>query len=280
MSISASYQIASVSDTLYVWTFTAGNDLSLRSTYKPSLVTNDGSTLRENFNSLSWNHTNQVIAIAGSLPKVSLIQANNGQLLSTLQLSESLPTSIEYNQSPLKLRNSSVSSLSFSNNSRYLAASLNNTIQYWDLKRRQLKTIYHGHTSSVSSLCFLPNGDVIAGDTSGIVRIWDSKSSECSDILISENIPNKSDITYGNAVAGVTCVQLSPVNPSYLSAGFSDGSLCTWDLSRNDKAMKKIPNINVGSINAISYSPKNWKLLSTAGKDGKLSLVDTTGLII
>ena len=37
-----------------------------------------------NISALSWNHTNQVVAIAGSEPKISLVQASNGQLLSVL----------------------------------------------------------------------------------------------------------------------------------------------------------------------------------------------------
>ena len=37
-----------------------------------------------NLGAVAWNHTNQVVAIAGSEPKISLVQANDGQLLSSI----------------------------------------------------------------------------------------------------------------------------------------------------------------------------------------------------
>lgn len=108
---SQSQYLASVSDTLCIWSFTASKDLLLSSTYRGT--TNTSSNRSEQFRATCWNHTNQVVAVAGSYPRVSLgnyskslwrntlsffmycvtllqmlVQANNGQLLSTLQLSE------------------------------------------------------------------------------------------------------------------------------------------------------------------------------------------------
>ena len=42
-------------------------------------------SLEDDITSLSWNHTNQVLAFGGGSRKISLVQASNGQLLSTFK---------------------------------------------------------------------------------------------------------------------------------------------------------------------------------------------------
>lgn len=42
----------------------------------------------------------------------------------------------------------------------------------------------------------------------------------------------------------ITCMQISPGNPSFLTAGHSDGALTCWDLSRSDKASRRGESIH------------------------------------
>jgi WD40 repeat protein len=179
--------------------------------------------------------------------------------------------------------NVNVRALAFSVNSRFLAASLHDTVQLWDLKKRQLKTVFQFNSNvhqanksmeAVNSIVFLPNGDVVCGDQSGTVRIWDGNTGACTDMLLSDNRSN------GYQTMAVNCMQLSPVNPTYLSAGFSDGSLSCWDLSKSDRTCRRADNIHsikgsTPGIAALTYSPRNYKLVATAGHDGKIALVDT-----
>jgi hypothetical protein len=65
-----SQYLASVSDSLCVWSFTTSKDLLLSSTYRGT--TQNSSNSNELFRATCWNHTNQVVAVAGSHPRVSL----------------------------------------------------------------------------------------------------------------------------------------------------------------------------------------------------------------
>lgn len=219
--------------------------------------------------------------MGGSIARVSLVQANNGQLLSSLQLSDTTAPSTALSKDPFLVR-----SLAFSSNSRFLAASLNDVVQLWDLKKRQLKTVFQVSSSGskhpgdvVNAICFLPSGDLICGDQSGIVRIWESNSGNCADMLMPDTRSN------GYQSTSVNCMQLSPANPSHLSAGFSDGSLSCWDLGRADRTCRRLEHLHSSQraeldspdrgISAVAYSPKNYKLIATAGSDGKICLIDT-----
>lgn len=132
----------------------------------------------------------------------------------------------------------------------------------------------------VTSVCFLQNGNVLSGDEAGTVKIWDANAGNCLDMLMNDNPHNDYRKT------ALNCMQLSPVNPNFLSAGFSDGSLACWDLNRTDKIATRHQNIHSSRISApdrdyipgicaLAYSPRNYKLIATAGHDGKVALIDT-----
>lgn len=168
-------QVASVSDSLIVWNFD-GEALSQSTSFRNNL--NRQSVSRaieyERFHCLSWNHTNQVVAIGGNTNNISLVQASNGQLLSTLEMETELSGTSNVN----------IRTVAFSNNSRYLSTSASSAIQLWDLKKRVLKKTFYGHSRPVSSVCFLPGSshDVIGGDLSGAIRIWDAKTGKPSEV--------------------------------------------------------------------------------------------------
>eukprot|EP01031_Cornospumella_fuschlensis_P033058 gene33058-39990_t len=241
--------LASVSDTLKLWTSegNAAADLVVNNCYR--------SATNSNFHSVAWNHTNQVVAIGGSEPKVHLVQVQNGQLLSSLVLSES------------KLSHFHVQAVVFSHNSRYLACSMGSPIQVWDLKRRQIKSVFTGHAHSIVSLAFLASGDVFAADAKGQIKLWSLKSTAPI-----HEIQDKDD-----ASRHLTCMAVSTVS-SVLAAGYMDGSLRIWDAVSNHDVPNTLLRTQVchkGKVSGIACSPKNSRLVSTVGTDGKLVLIDT-----
>ena len=233
--------LASASESLKVWKFES-DELNLVSRF---------STPAGRCSCLAWNHTNQVVAIGGTESKIFLIQANNGQSLSSLQISEDDGSKLD------------ASSVAFSSNSRFLAASLNNVIQLWDLKRRQLKSVMSDHLGNVTSTCFLPTGEIVSGDTSGAVRIWDSKAYLSSPELVGVS----------DGSEGVTSLSISPASSAHLACGYSSGYFGVWDTATY-RMIRRVSAHN-GSLNSLVYSPVNPKLVATAGSDSRVALFDT-----
>lgn len=233
--------LASGSDSLKVWNFENEN-LNLLSNFG----TSTGSCT-----CLAWNHTNQVVASGGADNRIYLIQANNGQVLSSLQVAEE------------NSGKSDANAVAFSNNSRFLAAALGNHLQFWDLKRRQMKSVMTDHRDTISACCFLPTGDIISGDVSGAVRIWDSKAYLSSPELV----------TSSSASAGVTSLSISPLSAAQLATGYTDGYLGVWD-TETFKLLRR-QQCHRGSLNSVTSSPRNPRLVVTGGSDYRVALVDT-----
>jgi WD40 repeat protein len=163
--INMSHQLlACATQKLQIWEFVQPEEHKLHSTC------DFGGRIK----SLSWNHTNQVVAVGGSSSQIGLIQASNGQLLSTLPFTGEAPLSGE------------CSALKFSSNSRYLAASEGSLIRLWDLKKRNLKAALEGHVGSVVALSFFADGTIVSGDNREGIRIWDVKSNSSSRPLALE----------------------------------------------------------------------------------------------
>lgn len=233
--------LATASESLKVWKF-ENDELNLVSRF---------STPTGKCSCLAWNHTNQVVAVGGTESKIFLVQANNGQFLSSLQVSEDNGSKLD------------ASSVAFSSNSRFLAASLNNVIQLWDLKRRQLKSFMSDHVGNVTSTCFLPTGEIVSGDVSGAVRIWDSKAYLSSPELIGS--PDSPE--------SVTSLSISPASAAHLASGYSSGYFGIWDTATY-RLIRRV-SAHTGSLNSLTYSPVNPKLVATAGSDGRVALFDT-----
>jgi WD40 repeat protein len=233
--------LASVSDSLKVWKF---DDLEL--TLTSEFQAGQASSC------IAWNHTNQVVAVGGSDSKIYLVHASNGQVLSSLQVSEEL--------------GGNSSSISFSDNSRFLAAAVRGDLQLWDLKARQIKSVMVEHRGDITATRFLPTGEIIAGDKTGAVRIWDSKAFISSPEL---KLPSVS----GSIGVGVTSLEVSHASAAYLATGYTDGSLGIWDAATYRLLRKQ--HCHAGLLNAVSYSPKNPRLVATGGSDGKVTLIDT-----
>lgn len=233
--------LASASTQLKLWSFN-GQGLSLSGTNDFS-----ANTLEKHFNCISWNHTNQVVGVSALRNKLYLVQASNGQLLSSIPFSAS--ENIE----------GSINALCFSHNSRYMAASADASIQIWDLKRRSLKHTLTYHRNVVKCLQFLPDGRLASGDASGALRICDAHYSPSSDLT--------TDKHHG--------MQAMAVSPSAMSVacGYDDGSVAIWDPETHLQLYDY--QLHSGLVPGIAYSPKNPRLLCTCGSDGQVILVDT-----
>ena len=199
--------------------------------------------------SLSWNHTNQVIAVGLTGRKIDLVQASNGQVLSSLPFTADEPIADE------------ITAVKFSGNSRYLASASGNVVQLWDLKKRCLKTTLSGHTNAITCVSLFADGSISVGDRTGTIRIWDIKADQSSFQEI-------------NAIASgsVTCMHLSYAGPCRIAAGYNDGSLCLWDPVTLTQLRRQ--QVHQLRISALAFSPKNPRLVATSGIDGRLVLVD------
>ena len=234
---------SSSSEGLRIWENDSKNNLESKASFL-------GTT---GFSCLSWNHTNQVIAVGGKESNtISLIQTSNGQLLSTI------PFALEQQQT----QGGGINTLSFSGNSRYLASGQLNHVNLWDLKRRTLKVTFGEHKGKITALSLVPETDLIAGDSAGSIRIWDVKCSKCVAEMVLHSV-------------GVSCLEMSSMGPSRIYSGYEDGVLALWDFA--SKTVVRTQQVHAGgALCSLAISPKNSRLVATAGAtDGRVCLIDS-----
>lgn len=184
----------------------------INSELKEIVRSNDSNDPNDKVNGLSWNHTNQVIAIGGTGRKVRLIQSSNGALLSTIPF-----TDVSNNE----YMDKEIGAISFSTNSRYLATGSGSILSIWDLKKRAVKSQFTLHKGNINSLQFFPDGEIVSGDITGSIRIWDIKNETSSEEM--NYIGNNS------LKVPLRCLELSPIVANKLAAGYDDGSIVVWD---------------------------------------------------
>lgn len=216
----------------------------------------------DSLKSCCFNHTNQVVVVGGSAKRLSLVQVGTGQILSTIPFtdpttgSELFPGEIAHG----------IDSVSFSPTSRYLAAGAGGNVYLYDLKRRVLKNCYKGlRASSVPSVAFTMDGDLVAGDSLGTIKIWDQKTDLAREMTlpVSDAFPQTS----------LMQLDISPSGALRIAAGYADGSLGIWDPLTLQLLRRQ--TVHTGALCSVSYSPKNPRLVATAGSDGRLALIDT-----
>ena len=134
--------LASGAESVKIWQCNEAHTLSLVSKSLP---------FSHPVNCISWNHSNQVLAAACDQLKISLIQVNNGQLMSLVPFSNSLQATLQdpsssYISSPADLEmydKFNVKHVSFSGNSRFIACGIDKYLHLWDLKRKVIKFSSH-----------------------------------------------------------------------------------------------------------------------------------------
>jgi WD40 repeat protein len=236
--------LASVSNSLKVWDVSNfDRECKLHSMHR---------SISE-FLCLSWNHTNQVVAVGGRENKVHIVQASNGSVLQSFQVTDTA------------LTNFKVPTLSFSHNSRYLTIGVESSIQLWDLKKRQVKHVLTGHKRSIVSLQFNSNGDFFGADDEGSIKLWSLKSYEAVNIT--------EDNRGVRPIHSLTKLAISPIAP-VVAAGYDDGSLRVWDIANGINALCQLP-LHMSKLTDISCSTKISRLLATASLDDHIQLIDT-----
>lgn len=241
--------LASVSNNLKFWDFN-DNNLLLNSTadFSPP---DKASAYTTDLLALAWNHNHKVIAVGGSGQKLHLVQANSGQILSSLPIDEK-----DYFVGDIR-------ALSFSHNSRYLASAIEQDVAVWDLKTRNIRVRLRGHKSTITSLQFVANeGAVVSGDTSGALVLWN----------VDQNTHTKELLNPGYR-SPLLCLKLSPGNNSHVCCGYGDGSVTAWD-TQTLTPLNRCITAHETAVTAIACSPKNDRLVASGSKDGNLQLVD------
>lgn len=202
---------------------------------------------------VSWNHTNNVLAVGGTDDSIQLVQAD-GESLTSIPFDEE-----DAFKGPVRC-------LAFSGNSRYLVSSAGSTINLWDLKRRQLKATFGSHRAEVTCLSTSSEGDVVSGDASGAVRIWDIKSgSSSAEIVRDERLE-----------ACVECIVVSSTGPPRIAIGYSDGFVDVRNYHTLQSMWRTFHAERECRVTDISFSAKNPSLLNTSGADGRVNLFDTS----
>lgn len=199
-----------------------------------------------------WNHTNQVVAAGTSDSNIHLLQGQTGQVLSTLSFQQSRIVG-------------AVRSVSFSSNSRYLAGAVKNCVHIWDLKRRSIKVSLGQHRADIDAVAFTTDGALISGDDNGELKIWDVNRGECT-----------SDLKRSGRSAAVRCVDVSAFGQ--IASGYGDGGFTMWDIM-SGLGLCQYPSLHRGSLHSVAVSPKNPRLVTSAGEDGRINLIDTAAPI-
>ena len=170
---------------------------------------------------------NEVLSVACS-PKGSMIAG--GRADNTIELWTNWWDGAYH----LKGHSDAVVSVVFSPNGEMLASGSNDgTIRLWDLSDRLDKsTLEH---DGVTSVVFSPDGSILAsGSNDGTIRLWESEirfgQNRCITTLDEPKIDVYPTIFISdNSRKAVTSVVFS-LNDSILASGYSDGTICLWDI--------------------------------------------------
>jgi WD40 repeat protein len=224
-----------------------GDNLSVKASFVPEEL--QGSSCN-----VAWNHTNQVLAVTSKAPTISLIHAHNGHLLSTVPFTNAeIDRTMNFNKCV------------FSLNSRYVASSIGEKgIVLWDLKRRNMRMKLDQHDSPVVDMCYISDSILLAGESAGTVKIWNVKMGAPAGEVY--NTTSESSRT-------LNCIQPSRSGQYKLAGGCADGVMCVWDM--NTAVLLREQRVHREALTAISFSPKNTRLVATTGLDGRMALVDT-----
>ncbi|WP_293068235.1 MULTISPECIES: hypothetical protein [unclassified Moorena] len=195
---------------------------------------------------------------------------------------------------------SSVNSISFSQNGQMLAsASWDKTVRVWDLEGNQL-ALFKGHQSSVNSVSFSRNGQMLASASwDKKVRLWDLQGNQLAlfkghqspvwsvsfsrdgQMLASASKDNTVRVwnLEGNQLALFEGHQDSVNSVSFsrdgkvLASGSYDKTVRVWDLQGNQLALFEG---HQGPVNSVSFS-RDGKVLASASSDKTVRVWDLQG---
>jgi WD40 repeat protein/serine/threonine protein kinase len=184
-----------------------------------------------------------------------------------------------------------VLSIAFSQNGKYLASAVHNTIRIWETLSWQRASLLEGHTKPVESAAFSPDGKLLAtGSADNTVRIWETTawrtiftlhghagtvksvafspdgalltSATDKEAIIWETASGIASSTFRHHVGLVSRVTLSP--DGKLLAGEKNKVVYTWEVSSPRTIFTFRGHTDL--VWASSFSP-DGKLLATGSSD-------------
>ena len=198
------------------------------------------------FRRLSWSPSGLVLAEAAT-------DSNLVRLLRTGQLKQ-----VSVLEVPSLV--TGVSSISFSPNSRLLAASSGGDTFVWDFKRCQFKHSFSDRFSPTICALFLSQSCLLIASRNRSLRAHNLLQQ---DAFLEFERGAVND-------AFLTCATSSP---DKVVAGFGQGSVSIWDADCGRLIQDR--QFHAGGVDCAEFSPRNPRLVMTGGADGSIALVDT-----
>jgi WD40 repeat protein len=160
-----------------------------------------------------------------------------------------------------------VNSVAFSPDGAQLVSGSNDcSIRIWDMRLNEVISILptHGHpvtavlqSPAVTSVAFSPDGrQVVFGSCDKTVRIWDVQSTKEIALLQGHH-------------EEVLSVSFSP-DGALVASGSADGTMWVWDMQTPPPVVYIPEDTNREPTHAIAISPNGVRLVSTAGKLGRV----------
>lgn len=149
-----------------------------------------------------------------------------------------------------------MTAVAFSPDATTLAsASMDSTINLWDLSTGQLLTTLSGNVGAVRAIAYSPDGSTLAsGGDDGNVRLWDVQSGQIRQKL--------------SGASKVRCLAFSP-NSQRLATGREDSTIQLWSVKTGD--LTATFHGHKRAVLALAFTP-NGNILASGSADQSLKL--------
>ncbi len=114
-------------------------------------------------------------------------------------------------------RTSITNLLSIPDSDKLVLGCSDGTIRIWNWRRRQVSTVFEGHTAGIASLCLTSDPyQIVTGSSDQTIRVWDIRNGHCVSILKG----------HAGVVTGLVFIK----NPDRILSASEDGTLREWSL--------------------------------------------------
>ena len=155
---------------------------------------------------------------------------------------------------------SPLNSIAFSPINPLLAsASVDSTVQLWDLNTNVLQATLQGHTSDVLSVAFNSDGSLLAsGSADGTVRLW-NPDTETLEATLQGHTDSVLSVVFSS-------------DGSLLASGGTDGTVRLWNPIT--ETLEATLEAHMDDVLSVTFSP-DGSLLASGSDDGLVGLWDT-----
>ncbi len=175
-------------------------------------------------------------------------------------------TDLGFAKKTFKRHTSSVNSVSFSKDGKYIASGSNDyTVKLWDVSTGKLVKKFKGHTGWVTSVSFSNDGKYIAsGSGDQTVKLWDVSTGK----LLKE---------FKGHSSSVTSVSFSN-DGKFIASGSYDYTVKIWEFS-TEKLLKEFKG-HTNYVNSVSFS-NDGKFIASGSDDKTVKLWEvSTGKLL